>query len=422
MIRGFGRGPLRLAMYNPGMPDTRRRGPVEFDVFVSCADGPEAEIPSTVASYLTRVGFHVRMGGPAIQPGADSSDLGLVDETPDFILLLTPATRAALADRGHAVYAEVARALSANRNVVCVEEAAGRPVTDAGRFGELAGLADEQRVTYDPDRLAESLQILQHSLSSEPTVSERHDMRRTRRWFIFAALFVLAGFSWQTVPYVIKAWKQPRPLPPVAPFTLYWTGFAERTENGAPVEFPLHTGTVVSGGERVRIAFSPSADGFAYVIAKDARGRVVVLFPTEIMKGASRVRAGKAYGAPVETGWLTIDLQAGLDTIYVFGSLDPLQNLEELVEEQETPANVAARRDLVDQTIAGLLDGRHFQYGRRISIRTTQFIDQGLTPPAGPPTFSAAPPSGPALTHPAIAQPGLVSALAEIKVRFVPPK
>ena len=402
------------------MPDTRRREPVEFDVFVSCADDPDAEIPSTVGAYLTRAGFHVRMGGPAGHPGAGPSDLALVDVTPDFVLLLTPATRAALADRGHPVHADVARALSASRNVVCVEETAGKPGAGAGSFGELAGLTDQQHVRYDPDRLAESLSILQHSLSSEPTVNERHDMRRTRRWFIFAALFVLAGFSWQTVPSVIKAWRQPKPLPPVAPFTLYWAGFAERTEGGAPVEFPLQTGAVVSGGERVRIAFSPSADGFAYVIARDARGRVSVLFPTEIMKGASRVRAGQVYAAPVESGWLTIDPQAGLDTIYVFGSHDPLQNLEELVEEPETPTNLGARRELVDQTIAGLLDGRHFQYGRRVSLRTTQFIDQGLKPPPGPPTFSTARPSGPVLTHPALAQLGLVSALAEITVRFVP--
>ena len=406
-------------MYNPGMPDTRRREPVEFDVFVSFADDPDAEIPSTVAAYLTRAGFHVRMGGPTGPLGADSLELALVDETPDFILLLTPATRAALDDRGHPVHTEVARALSANRNVVCVEEAARKSGSKQDRFGDLAGLAVQQRVTYDPDRLAESLSILQHALSSEPTVNERHDMRRTRRWFIFAALFVLAGFSWQTAPYVIKAWRQPRPLPPVASFTLYWAGFAERTESGAPVEFPLQTGAVVSGGERVRIAFSPSADGFAYVIAKDARGRVSVLFPTDIVKGASRGKAGKVYGAPVESGWLTGDPQVGLDTIYVVGSYDPLQNLEELVEEQETPTNVSARRALVDETVAGLLDGRHFQYGRRVSIRTRQYIDQGLMPPPGPPTFSAARPSGPALTHPALAQPGLVSALAEIRVKFV---
>ena len=122
-------------MYNPGMPDSKRREPVEFDVFVSCADGPDAEIPSTVVAYLTRAGFHVRMGGPARHAGSDPSELALVDETPDFILLLTPATKAALADRGHAVYAEVARALSANRNVVCVEETAGKAGRRLRRVG-----------------------------------------------------------------------------------------------------------------------------------------------------------------------------------------------------------------------------------------------------------------------------------------------
>ncbi len=404
------------------MPDTKRREPAEFDVFVSCADGPGAEVPSTVVAYLTRAGFHVRVGEPPNGGGAAPFDLALVEETPDFILLLTPATKAALADRAHAVHALVARALSANRNVVCVEETSGRPGASFKEPEELAGLAAQQRVGYDPDRLAESLSILQHSLSSETTVNERHDMRRTRRWFIFAALFVLAGFSWQTVPLVIKALRQPRPLPPVAPFTLYWTSFAERTDGGAPAEFPLAPGAVVSGGDRVRIAFSPSADGFAYVIAKDARGRVSVLFPTDYIKGASRVRAGQSYFAPTGSGWLAIDPQAGLDTIYVFGSHDPLQNLEELVEEPETSANLGTRRELVDQTVAGLLDGRHYQYGRRVSIRTTAFIDQALQPPPGPPTFSAPRPSGGVLTHPALVQPGLVSALAEIRVKFVPGK
>jgi hypothetical protein len=400
----------------------RRRQPAEFDVFISYADDADAEIPSTVAAYLTRAGFHVRMDRGTSGIGTDASILALIDETPDFILLLTPATMSALADRRHSVHAEVARAVSADRNIVCVIDATAAPGGSFEGTGGLAGLSGQRRVTYDPDRLAESMSILQHSLSSEPTVNERHDMRGTRRWFIFAALFMLAGFSWQTVPMVIKAWRQPQPLPPVAPFTVYWASFAERVENGVPVEFLLQPGVVVSGGERVRIAFSPSADGYAYVIGRDAWGRVSVLFPTDQLKGASRVRARQAYAAPAESGWLTIDPQAGLDTIYVFGSYDPLQNLEELVEEPETPTSVAARRELVDQTIAGLLDGRHYQYGRRVSIRTTQFIDQALLPVPGPATFSAPRPDGPTLTHPALAQPGLVSALAEIKVRFVPAK
>jgi hypothetical protein len=404
------------------MPDTRRRQPAEFDVFVCSADGPDAEMPSTVAAYLARAGFHLRAGDSISATGPDDASLALVDEIPDFVLLLTPATLAALADPGHTVRAQVVRALSTGRNIVRVFDATANSRASVDSSPEIAALADQQSVTYNPDRLAESLSILGHALSSEPAVTDRHMMRRTRRWFVFAALFVAAGFSLQTVPMLIKAWKRPRPLPPVAPFVLYWASFAERVDHGEPVEFALQPGVTVSGGDRIRIAFSPSADGFAYVIGKDTRGRVSVLFPTDMMKGASRVRGRQVYSAPVVSDWLTIDLQVGLAAIYVFASYDPLQNLEELVEEPETPTSVAARRELVDQTIAGLLDGRHYQYGRRVMIRTTQYIDQSLAPAAGPAIFTAPRPAGAAFTHPALVQTGLVSALAEIKVTFVPPQ
>jgi hypothetical protein len=286
--------------------------------------------------------------------------------------------------------------------------------------GALSGLAGRPTLTYNPDRLAESLSIVQHSLSSDTTVNDRHLMRRTKRLFIGVAIFVLAAASLQVVPLVIQKFSKPKPPPPVAPFALYWAGFGQRLESSGAVDFPLVDGVSLAGGDHVTVAFSPSADGFAYVIAKDARGRVSVLFPTETVKGASRVRAGRVYRAPVESGWLTVDPQTGIDTIYVFAGYDPLQNLEELVEEAETAQNAAARGGLVEQTVAGLIDGRHFQFGRRPWIRTMQFVDQGLTPAPGPATFSASFPGGTAATHPASVQPGLVSALAEIKVRFAP--
>jgi hypothetical protein len=150
------------------------------------------------------------------------------------------------------------------------------------------------------------------------------------------------------------------------------------------------------------------------------RGRVSVLFPSETIKGASRVRAGRTYRAPVESGWLTLDAQAGIDTIYLFAGHDLLQNLEELVEEPETPQNVGARGALVEQTVNGLIDGRHYQLGRRPTIRNMQFVDQGLKPGSGPTAFSVSFPGGTSATQPAVAQPGLVSALVEIKVRFTP--
>jgi hypothetical protein len=396
----------------------RRERPAEFDVFLSSADGPETEVRATIAAYLARAGF--RVFAPADAGGtADGEAATWIEQAPDFILLLGQATRTALADASSRVYGEVSRALSARRNIVCVEEA-GSP---SGRDGGIAGppgLAAERRVAYDPDRLAESLAILAHSLSSEATVHERRDARRFRRWVALAVLCVLGGFSLQTVPMMIKAWRRPRPVPPVAPFTLYWAAFAERDANGETAEFALEPGVTVSAGDRIRVAFSPSADGFAYVIGKDTRGRVFVLFPTDVVGNASRVRAGRSYTAPVGADWLTVDAAAGLDTIYIFGSYDPLQNLEELVEEPETPASAAARRELVEQTIAGLLDGRHYQYGRRVWIRTTAFVDQSLQPPPGPATFTLARDGRPALTRAALAQRGLVSALAEITVRFAP--
>ncbi len=398
----------------------RRREPAEFDVFLCCADDPDTETASTVTASLRRAGFQVRLGSDSPGAASGAASAAAIDDIPDFVLLLTPATVDALSTGAHPVRDQVARALATDRNTVRVFDAAGPRPENAGAWPGLEALAARQAVTYDPDRLAESLSILQHSLSSEATVAERHLMRRTRRLFLFAALCVLAGFTWQTAPLLVRAWRQPRPLPPVPPFALYWAGFAERDAGGVATEVALGPGAVVSGGDRIRVVFSPSADGYAYVVARDARGRVSVLFPTDILKDASRVRAGRVYDAPVESDWLTIDPQAGLDAIYVFASYDSLQNLEELVEQEETPGSAAERRQLVDQTIAGLLDGRHYQYGRRVWIGTMQDVDPSLAPAPGPKTLSVPGSGGHPLTHAALVQPGLVSALAEIKLRFAP--
>jgi hypothetical protein len=402
--------------------DQSTREPIERDTFICCAEPVDTEMPATIAAYLKRRGFTLFLEDRPPAPGAGPSRLDRIESIPDFLLLLTPATVAALSDPEHAVHAEVARALASRRNVVRVTRA-GEPPPAAGAVPPaLATLASQQARIYDPDRLAESLSLIQHSLSSDSSVTDRHLMRRTKRLFIFAAVFVFVGFSLQTFPPLIRKWMQPKPLPPVAPLVLYWSGFAQRSAGGAWAEFPLETGSRISGGDQLRVSFSPSANGFAYVVGKDSRGRVFVLFPAEAIRGASRVRAGRVYSAPVETSWLTIDPQAGLDAIYVFASYDPLQNLEELVEEPETPATIGARRELVDQTIAGLLDGRHYQIGRRVWIRTTQFVDQGLKPPAGPARFSAPLGNGAAAEHLPTVQPGLVSALGEIKVAFAAPR
>jgi hypothetical protein len=398
----------------------QRQADSEFDAFLCCADSLGDDVVATVAGYMRRQGFRVFLEDRSPADVPDERRLALAEAVPDFLLLLTPATVDAMAGNASGVHAEIARALATARNVILVAPF-DAPAPPATVFpSALSSLRAQKTLAYNPDRLAESLSIIQHSLSSDTTVTDRHLMRRTRRLFIGVAVFVLAAASLQIVPALVKRLTKPTPLPPVAPFALYWAGFGQRVDASGPVGFPLVDGVLLAGGDHVTVAFSPSADGNAYVIAKDTHGRVSVLFPAETMRGASRVRAGRTYRAPVESGWLTVDLQAGIDTIYIFAGYDLLQNLEELVEEPETPQNAAARGALVEQTVNGLIDGRHYQFGRRPWIRNMQFVDQGLKPNPGPATFSASFPGGTSATQPAIAQPGLVSALAEIKVRFAP--
>jgi hypothetical protein len=390
----------------------------EFDAFLCCADPSRDEVVATVAGFLRRQGFRVFLEDRSPTDVPDERRLALAEAVPDFLLLLTRATVNAMGATGSGVHAEIARALATARNVILVAPSGAPVPPDAAFPSALSSLRAQKALAYDPDRLAESLSIIQHGLSSDTTVTDRHLMRRTRRLFTGVAIFVLAAASLQIVPALIRTLTKPKPLPPVAPFALYWSGFGQRADAGAAVSFPLVDGVSLAGGDRLSVAFSTSADGYAYVIAKDMRGRVSVLFPVETMKGASRVRAGLSYHAPVEPGWLTVDPQVGIDTLYIFAGYDLLQNLEELIEEPETPQNAAARGGLVEQTMNGLIDGRHYQFGRRPWIRNMQFVDQGLKPNPGPATFSVSLPGGTPATQPAVVQPGLVSALVEIKVRF----
>jgi hypothetical protein len=384
-------------------------------VFICCPDPGRREMCVTLREYLTRAGFRVFFEPASELPAPDR--LALAGTVSDFVLFLPPAGFD-LAGGGGEWQAQVAAALETGRNVVRVSLADEPAWTAEADRADLAGLVTRQALTYDPDRLAESLSLIQHCLSTDTIVNDRHLSRRWKRLFMFAAALILVGFSAQTIPILIKAWKRPRQLPPVAPFVLYWSGFAERDVAGIAEELPLVSGMAIKPGDRLRVAFSPSADGFAYVVTRDTRGRVSVLFPGESIKGASRVKAGQSYGAPLQDGWLMVEADAGLDTLYVFGSYDSLQNLEELVEEPETPTNLGGRRELLEQTVNGLLDGRHYPPGPRIWIRTTALVDQSLKSPAGPRSFSAVFRNGKTVTHPAAIQPGLVNALAEIKVAF----
>jgi hypothetical protein len=173
----------------------------------------------------------------------------------------------------------------------------------------------------------------------------------------------------------------------------------------------------VAGGDQIRLAFSVGSDGYAYVVIRDARGGVSVLYPGATVRGASRVRPGSVYDVPGNGRWFTVDPQAGIAAIYLFAGHEPLENLEELAEEPESGATPAARLELLTSTLAGMLDGKHGAAQGPIRSRGGREIVDGLSPAQPPVAWPAVSTGGPAGTGQPATQTGLLSAVVEIRLR-----
>jgi hypothetical protein len=388
----------------------------DADVFI-CYGPPGEALARSIAEGLRTRGFRVFAANPATAAPPDPARLAFIERMPDFVAVLPPASLASLGDRDNAVGGEVAHAVRSRRNVVLVRSAA--EVTEAAEraLADLFALRASQTVVYDGQRAAESIATIAHRLSSDGTVDERRLMRRSKMLFWMAGLILLAGIGLQEVPRLLERWSSPRLLAPVPPFAVSWVGVGQRFEAGRWVEFPLGPDTPVSRGDRLRVLFAPSADGHAYVVWRAASGAVAVLFPTDTVRGASRVAAGKLYFAPVGTGWLTIDEPPAEGSLYLIAGYDPLHNLEELIEQPEATSSPAARRQLLDNTVGGLLDGRHgATERRRVWTGTLHPIDPSLKWPAGPQAAATTLADGRVVTGRLAEQPGLISTSVEIKL------
>jgi len=118
---------------------------------------------------------------------------------------------------------------------------------------------------------------------------------------------------------------------------------------------------------------------------------------------------------------LALAPQAGLATIYIFAGHEPLENLEELLEEPESGVNPAARLELLTSTLAGLLDGRHGTAPRPIRTRGGREILDSLSPAPPPGRWPATPGGGSAVGSRPETQIGLLSAVVEIRLKTAPP-
>jgi hypothetical protein len=386
----------------------------DSDVFI-CYGPPGEVLARTIAEGLRARGFRVSAANPATRHPADPARLASIDRMPDFVVLLPPASLESLAADDDAVRGEVAHAVRSRRNIVQVRLTGEVSETAERALGDVFALRGSQAVVYDQSRAAESIATIAHRLSSDGTVDERRVMRRSKVLFWVAGLILLAGIALQEVPRLLEEWSRPRLLAPVPPFSVSWIGIGQRFEAGRWVDYPLGSQTPVSIGDQLRLMFAPSADGHAYVVFRATSGAVAVLFPTDSVRGASRVAAGKLYFAPVGTGWLKVDDQSADGTLYLIAGYDPLHNIEELIEQPEATSSPAARRQLLDNTVGGLLDGRHGATERRpVWTGTLHPIDRSLKWPAGPEAAAVTLADGRVVKGRLAQQPGLISTSVEI--------
>ncbi len=394
--------------------------PVEHDVYICYREPGGRALAELVKAGLSRRGFHVIPWDEDAGAESMARRLKLIEEAPDFVLVLSPGDLDERTGPSDPMRQELARALETGRIIVpVIAPGFGRyPVralpADIARIGRYPAIA------YDPSNSPETVARVSHALSSDTTVDDRRLMRFARRAFIAAGVFVAGILIVEialTVPKMLARKTEP---PPVPPMSLYWSSFAERPHEGGWTEFELRDGASVASGDQVRLVFSPSADGFAYVLAKNLRGEVHVLFPSHELRGAARVAPGRVYEAPGNAGWLTVDAREGLAALYIVASYDPIENLEELAEEQAQEVNRETRRDLLASTIGGLIDGRHGPSDFKIRARNGRAILRSLPPSAGPSHSSALLSNGALVTHPLAAEPGLLSALVELRLQYQP--
>ena len=367
----------------------------EHDVVVFAADASAGPIAAQIRTDLSRRGFRV-------------GSLDASESAPDFVAVWSATPDVANLE-------PVVQAVTDQRNVVVVLPKGTSLPPLADLPAGLQPLARQQAVPFDAARVRESLELVSHRLSSDSLVTERRLMRRMKRLFIAAGLFCLTGVALQTVPMIIREWKRPKMPPPVAPFTLYWASFGESRGPSGWQEAPIVDGSQVAAGDRLRLVFSPSADGHAYVVMRSRAGDIRVLYPIDAINGASKVRAGQVYTAPVGDGWLVVeDGPAFPAALFIVASYDALQNLEELIEEPN--ASAIERRQLLADTIDGLLDGRHAAVTTRVWTGKLQMIDRNLLPRPAPPAVTVALQGGGQASRTLSPQRGWVAAAVEVKL------
>lgn len=117
----------------------------------------------------------------------------------------------------------------------------------------------------------------------------------------------------------------------------------EKQESGKAVAMsPQH---VFSSGDMIRIRVRVSMDGFLYVVNRDTKNSLTVLFPREETGRDNRIHSGAEYIIPsTADGWFRIQGEPGYDTAYFVLSPIDIRGTDKTATEQSKDAPRPARQ------------------------------------------------------------------------------
>ena len=137
------------------------------------------------------------------------------------------------------------------------------------------------------------------------------------------------------------------PPRPVEPLVLHWYGFGQRFEDNGWRQFQVLDGVTMYSGDQFRLVFSPSDDCFVYVVNIGPDGRVSQLFPNPAINLHNPCRRGQKYEIPDGINWFTLDEKTGVETNFLVASLEPLPDLESLLQKvSDGPGTSQSRREM----------------------------------------------------------------------------
>lgn len=122
-------------------------------------------------------------------------------------------------------------------------------------------------------------------------------------------------------------------------------------ENGGLKLRPVREHSVLKAGDKLKMMIELKKTCFVYVVYRNTRGEISLLFPNAQEHGPAATAVARKYFIPRQDAWFELDDHAGTETFYLIASDRQLTQLEYLIEQYRS-ADPGRKAGLAEQAIA----------------------------------------------------------------------